>query len=157
MHVKNRTVLTVEDDRNLRRGISAFLKDIGFTVLEAENGRQGFEVFMRERPDLVLTDLKMPVMDGFMLISAIAQTDPDIPLVAISGTGAVNDAVEAIRRGHGTSSPSRLPIWRNWKPLPERCWSVPKNAGLGRTTFVALKAWSTSSPGNCRIWPGWTG
>ncbi len=99
MHVNNLAVLTIEDDQDLRRGITAFLRDIGFKVLEAENGHRGLELFERERPDLVLTDLKMPVMDGFTVISTIANRNPDIPVVAISGTGVVNDAVEAIRLG----------------------------------------------------------
>jgi diguanylate cyclase (GGDEF)-like protein len=99
MREANLTVLTIEDDRDLRRGISAFLKDIGFRVLEAENGHLGLELFEQEQPDLVFTDLKMPGMDGFAVISAIAGRNPDVPVVAISGTGVVNDAVEAIRRG----------------------------------------------------------
>ena len=91
--------MTIEDDRDLRRGITAFLEDIGFRVIEAENGEQGLEMFARERPDLVLTDLKMPVMDGFTVISTIARMNPEVPVVALSGTGVVKDAVEAIRLG----------------------------------------------------------
>ncbi|MDR3581358.1 MAG: EAL domain-containing protein [Oryzomonas sp.] len=99
MNEINQTILTIEDDRDVRRGIAAFLEYAGFKVLEADNGRKGIEVFEREHPDLVLTDLKMPVMDGFSVISAIAQMSPGVPVVAISGTGVVTDAVEAIRRG----------------------------------------------------------
>jgi diguanylate cyclase (GGDEF)-like protein len=99
MRASSLTILTIEDDRDLRQGIAAFLKDIGFRVLEAENGHKGLEMFERERPDLVLTDLKMPVMDGFAVISAISDRNPDVPVVALSGTGVVNDAVEAMRRG----------------------------------------------------------
>lgn len=99
MYANKPTVLTIEDDRDLRRGITAFLKDVGFKVLEAENGYRGLEIFERERPDLVFTDLKMPVLDGFAVISALAGRAPDIPVVAISGTGVVGDAVEAMRLG----------------------------------------------------------
>ena len=99
MNATKHTVLTIEDDRDLRRGLSAFLSDLGFRVLEADDGRQGLDIFERECPDLVLTDLKMPVMDGFAVISTIAQGSPDVPVVAISGTGIVNDVVEAMRCG----------------------------------------------------------
>src|SRR6185369_7804698 len=99
MSEKIQTILTIEDDRDVRRGITAFLEYAGFKVLEADNGRKGIEVFEREHPDLVLTDLKMPVMDGFSVISAITQMSPDVPVVAISGTGVVSEAVEAIRKG----------------------------------------------------------
>lgn len=99
MSEKNKTILTIEDDIDVRRGITAFLEYAGFNVLEADNGRKGIEMFERERPDLVLTDLKMPVMDGFSVISEIAERSPNVPVVVISGTGAVADAVEAMRRG----------------------------------------------------------
>lgn len=99
MRASDYTVLAIEDDQELRRGIAAFFNDLGFRVLEAENGHKGLEMFERAQPDLVLTDLKMPMVDGFAVILTITQRSPEVPVVAISGTGVVNDVVEAFRCG----------------------------------------------------------
>lgn len=62
----------VDDERYVRESLTAYLYDIGFGVLEAENGRIGLELFHRHHPDIVMTDLRMPVMDGFALVEAIS-------------------------------------------------------------------------------------
>jgi diguanylate cyclase len=92
-------ILTIEDDQGIRMCFVAFLEDLGFDVYEAENGARGLELFDIEQPDLVLTDLNMPVMDGYGVVSGIKERNPEIPVVVISGAGAVNDAIEAVRRG----------------------------------------------------------
>lgn len=93
------TVLTIEDEEDVRRSISAFLEDRGFAVLEAENGRTGLDVFHRVHPDVVLVDLRMPEVDGLEVLSTIKRESPDTPTIVVSGTGAISDAVEALRRG----------------------------------------------------------
>ena len=95
----NTKILTIEDDQGIRMCFVAFLEDLGFDVYEAENGARGLELFDVEQPDLVLTDLKMPVMDGYGVVSGIKERNPEVPVVVISGAGAVNDAIEAVRRG----------------------------------------------------------
>lgn len=91
--------LVVEDDRDLRRGIVAFLKDSGYQAVEAGNGAEGLQRFMQDAPQIVLTDLKMPLMDGHQLITHIAMQNPAVPIIAISGTGVVLEAVSAMRLG----------------------------------------------------------
>ena len=59
-----RTVLTVDDDEFVREILAAYLEDSGYEVLQAENGLLGLETFRREKPDLVMLDLRMPEMDG---------------------------------------------------------------------------------------------
>ncbi|MBN2022879.1 MAG: response regulator [Pirellulales bacterium] len=93
------TILIVEDDASVRRSIVAYLEDRGFGILEAENGAVGLEVFRRNKPDVILLDLRMPVMDGLEALSHVTRESPDTPVVVISGTGAIANAVEALHRG----------------------------------------------------------
>ncbi len=93
------TILTIDDEEMLRESIVAYLEDSGFKVLEAENGREGLEVFRREKPDMVLTDLRMPEVDGMEVVAAVNREAPETPVLIISGMGAVNDAIGAIRAG----------------------------------------------------------
>ncbi len=97
--VKQPTILVVEDEQYVRESLTAYLDDIGYLVLEAENGRIGLELFYSRRPDIVLTDLRMPVMDGFALVEAVAAEAEFTPIVVVSGVGAVDEAVRAMRLG----------------------------------------------------------
>lgn len=93
------TILVVEDEHYVRESLKAYLDDIGYRVLEAENGRIGLEMFRSQRPDMVMTDLRMPVMDGFALVEAITAEFEFTPIVVVSGVGAVDEAVRAMRLG----------------------------------------------------------
>ncbi len=92
-------LLIIDDESDFRESIALYLLDAGFTVFEASNGREGIEVFERERPDIVFTDLRMPIMDGFEVISGITALSPDTPIIVISGTGLVKEAIHAMRLG----------------------------------------------------------
>ena len=93
------TILTIDDDTHVRHSIAAFLVDHGFQVREAEDGREGLELFHQIRPDLVLVDLRMPKVSGFEVIDTILRESPGTPMVVISGVGVLADAVEALHRG----------------------------------------------------------
>lgn len=93
------TVLVVEDELYVRESLTAYLDDIGYSVLEAKNGQIGLEMFRSNQPDIVMTDLRMPVMDGFALVEAITAEAEYTPIVVVSGVGAVNEAVRAMRLG----------------------------------------------------------
>jgi len=92
-------VLIVDDDETIRKSMAAYLEDRGFGILEAENGRVGLEIFRSEKPDIVLIDLRMPEMNGLETLQTISNESPDTPTIIVSGTGVMNDAVEALRRG----------------------------------------------------------
>jgi sigma-B regulation protein RsbU (phosphoserine phosphatase) len=81
-----RTVLIIEDDPQYRLTLTAYLEDSGYTVLEAADGLEGLEVFSRVRPDIVLTDLRMPKLDGLGVIAAVKARSPATPVIAITGT-----------------------------------------------------------------------
>ncbi|HEY0709258.1 MAG TPA: response regulator [Polyangia bacterium] len=90
-----RTVLVVDDEFGIVEALSALLTDEGYHVLSALNGRQGLEKLLQTRPDVILVDFMMPVMDGPGLIAALHAPDADptlanIPVILMS---AVPEAV----------------------------------------------------------------
>jgi two-component system KDP operon response regulator KdpE len=91
-------ILVAEDDASIRRAIAVQLRAEGYDVLEAEDGRDASELVRRDRPDLIITDLAMPVMDGFALISAIRKSLP-IPIIVLSVRGGEADRVRALDLG----------------------------------------------------------
>lgn len=97
--VRQTPILLVEDEQYVRESLTAYLEDIGYRVFEAENGKAGLEMFRSCRPDIVMTDLRMPIMDGFALVEAIAEESKSTPIVVVSGVGAVDEAVRAMRLG----------------------------------------------------------
>jgi CheY-like chemotaxis protein len=87
MVIKSRRVLVVDDDSNARALCSINLLLEGLEVLEAEDGRHGLTRALLESPDLVVTDVAMPGLDGFELAEALRDDDStaQIPLIFISG------------------------------------------------------------------------
>jgi len=92
-------LLIVDDEELIRLNLRALLEDLGYRVAEAADGREGLDTFDRERPDLVLADLTMPVMDGLSMIDGLREKSPETPVIVISGTGSVRDAVDSLRLG----------------------------------------------------------
>ncbi|GLX14829.1 MULTISPECIES: two-component system response regulator RssB [Pseudomonadaceae] len=99
MHKTSATLLLIDDDEVVRASIAAYLEDSGFNILLASNGLQGLEVFERERPDLVVCDLRMPQVDGLELIRRISALEYSAPIIVVSGAGVMTDVVEALRLG----------------------------------------------------------
>jgi len=99
MSSKKIKILTIDDEYIIRETISDYLEDKGYDIVEAENGRIGIEVFKAEKPDLVLVDLRMPEMDGLEVLSELRNESPQTPVIMVSGTGILHDAIEAIRKG----------------------------------------------------------
>ena len=92
-------LLIIDDEVDFRESIALYFLDAGFTVFEACNGREGLEVFARERPDVVFTDLRMPVLDGFEVIAELTSSSPETPIIVISGVGLVREVIHAMRLG----------------------------------------------------------
>lgn len=99
MHKTSATLLLIDDDEIVRASIAAYLEDSDFKILLADNGLQGMEVFERERPDLIICDLRMPQIDGLELIRRVNELDTPTPIIVVSGAGVMTDVVEALRLG----------------------------------------------------------
>lgn len=92
-------LLTVDDEEAIRNGIAAYFEDSGYLVSEASDGLAGLELIRQCRPDIVITDLRMPRMDGLELIEAVVAEFDNLPIIVLSGTGVLADAIDALRRG----------------------------------------------------------
>lgn len=96
---KSITILSIDDEEVIRESIEAYLEDSGYTVIQAENGRVGLEKFREVDPDLVLVDLRMPEVDGLDVLATVTVEQPMTPIIVVSGTGVLQDAIEALRLG----------------------------------------------------------
>ncbi len=92
-------ILCIDDEEMIRQTMGDYLTDSGFEIIEAGNGREGLEIFQRENPDLILVDLRMPEIDGLDVLAAVTEKSPETPIIVVSGTGVLEDAIEALRRG----------------------------------------------------------
>jgi two-component system KDP operon response regulator KdpE len=91
-------ILVVEDDHAIRRSLVAELRGEDYEVLEAVDGREALALVNMNKPDLILTDLAMPVMDGFALITALRKNST-VPIVVLSVRGGESDRVRALDLG----------------------------------------------------------
>ncbi len=93
-----KTILIVEDEVNIRKGLAATLSD-NYRVLSAENGEKAYEIFKKQHPDLVLTDIRMPKMGGLSLLDKIKLKNKKIPVILITAYGTIDSAVDSMKRG----------------------------------------------------------
>ena len=96
---EKKQVLIVDDEPNLRRILSAQLQRDGYDVLTAEDGEQGLTLLREHHIDLVVTDLRMPKVDGMTLLREALSEDRGLPVVMITAHGTVDTAVEALKLG----------------------------------------------------------
>ena len=92
-------ILVVEDDKISRRIIREILSRSGYEVFEAEDGAQGLEAFKANKPDLVLTDYQMPVMNGLRVLSEIRNLQPAVPVIILTGFGDIALIIKSIQLG----------------------------------------------------------
>jgi PAS domain S-box-containing protein len=92
-------ILVIDDEEAARRNLCSGLEDLGYETHMAPDGCAGLEQFNRATPDLVLVDLFMPVMTGLELITALKEKSPLTPVIVVSGSGTLYDAIKAIRLG----------------------------------------------------------
>ena len=92
-------ILVIDDEKHARMVLEDFLDDAGFEVLKAENGKEGLEIIQLEKPDVVLTDIRMPVMDGLAVVEAMQEVAPLTPVIIISGAGVMDNVISALRLG----------------------------------------------------------
>lgn len=96
----DRKILLVDDEAHVRKFIGLIIRKLGSPlILEAGNGQEAVEIFQREKPDLVLLDVNMPVQDGLQTLHQILQLDPDAVVVMITSLASRQIIEEALQAG----------------------------------------------------------
>jgi CheY-like chemotaxis protein len=78
-------ILVIDDDATIQLVFSQFLTSLGHEIMQAENGKKGMSMIQETRPDLVITDIMMPEMDGLEILMQLRSTHDSVPVIAISG------------------------------------------------------------------------
>lgn len=94
-----RTVLVIEDDPAIRRGVVDTLAAGGFATIESANGEEGLRLAMVREPDLALIDVMLPGMDGFTLLEELRRSRPALPVIMVTARGAESDRVRGLKGG----------------------------------------------------------
>jgi DNA-binding NtrC family response regulator len=92
-------ILIIDDEKAIRKTLSEILSYEGYKIEEAGDGEEGFKKFSEKTYDVVLCDIKMPKMDGMEFLARAAASNPDVPVIMISGHGTIETAVEAVKKG----------------------------------------------------------
>lgn len=95
----NSSILLVDDNPALRRSISDFLNKEGHFVTVAIDGVEALDLFRKIHPHLIISDLRMPKLDGLQFLDIVKKESAETPFIIISGEGAMEDAVEGLRLG----------------------------------------------------------
>jgi len=94
-----KSILLVEDEEVLRTSLAELLSEEGYEVLQAPNGKVAHELILQRPVDLVLSDIRMPEMDGITLLGHLKQIAPQTPVIMLTAFGTVESAVGAMRAG----------------------------------------------------------
>ena len=97
MDIEN--ILVVDDEEAIREVVSTMLESKGYRCVVAHNGRAAQDHIKRTTPDLILSDMIMPEMDGIKLLEWVREFDPDVPVIMVTAIHDISTALEAIRRG----------------------------------------------------------
>ncbi len=92
-------ILVIDDEKSIRNTLTEILSYEGFEVVEAADGHEGIRLAGKDKFDIILSDIKMPKMDGIEVLEKLQELTPETPVVMISGHGNIETAVEAIRKG----------------------------------------------------------
>src|SRR6187397_178833 len=93
------SILIIDDEKAIRKTLSEILSFENYKLDEAADGEEGLKKFKEKTYDVVLCDIKMPKIDGIEFLQKAGETNPDIPIIMISGHGNIETAVEAVKKG----------------------------------------------------------
>ncbi len=92
-----RQILLVDDEEGIRKILGISLADCGYDVITAANGEEALQLWRKEKPEIVLTDIKMPVMDGIELLKRIKEESPDTEVIMLTGHGDLTLAILSLQ------------------------------------------------------------
>jgi two-component system, NtrC family, nitrogen regulation response regulator NtrX len=92
-------ILIIDDEKAIRKTLSEILSYEGYKIDEAGDGEEGYRKFKEKEYDVILCDIKMPKMDGIEFLEKAKESNPDLPIIMISGHGTIETAVEAVKKG----------------------------------------------------------
>ena len=90
-------ILLIDDEEPVRKVVGLYLRSKGYEVITAPDGKTGIDLFQKERPPLVMTDIKMPGMDGIEVLRRIKQIDPETEVIVITGHGDINLSIQSLQ------------------------------------------------------------
>ena len=93
------TILIVEDEQKMLRLLELNLAEEGYATLAAQDAETGLKLLRQEKIDLVLTDLKLPRMDGLEFLQAVKRSNAQMPVILMTAYGTVETAIEAMKAG----------------------------------------------------------
>ena len=92
-------ILIIDDEKAIRKTLTEILSFEGYKIEEAADGEEGLRKFKEKNYDLVLCDIKMPKIDGIEFLQKAGESNPDVPIIMISGHGNIETAVDAVKKG----------------------------------------------------------
>lgn len=93
----DKKILLVDDEEGIRKVLGIALADVGYEVLMACDGKEAIEIFNKNNPSIVITDIKMPVMDGIELLKTIKRNNSDTEVIMLTGHGDMDLAIECLK------------------------------------------------------------
>jgi DNA-binding response OmpR family regulator len=112
--ITGKKILVVEDEAPLRNALHDMLEVAHFTVLEAKDGQEGLDLALKEKPEVILLDLVMPVMDGMTMLKKLREDKEygaNVPVIVLSNVGVFD---ERVTKGVNPANPSFYLVKANW-------------------------------------------
>ena len=92
-------ILLIDDEPDIVRVLGISLKADGYEVIPALSGAEGLEAFTKDKPEIVITDIKMPGMDGIEVLEKIKAIEPNTEVIIVTGHGDIDNTIEALKYG----------------------------------------------------------
>ena len=131
-------VLIIDDEKQILDSLSSILRDDGFQVFTAGEGREGLKLFDTARPEIVLLDIWMPGLDGLQVLKMIKEKDKDAIVIVISGHGTISTAVEAVKMGAYDFLEKPLSIDKVLEVISRGLAGEEKKAGIAKEVKVGI-------------------
>lgn len=127
-------ILLADDDKDHRDLVKAALKDNCVIVAEAENGKDAIDLFRKHKPDVLILDIYMPVMDGITALKAIKSEFPDAFVIMLTAVSGMNEVKECLEIGAANYLRKDIPYQEMKKSFEETCVQFNKERNKGENS-----------------------